>query len=83
LIFFALGFRRRALRHGASRDCSETHFPIPPVTRGNSIKSCIAGDLGENPENRARDKIPPTWRQRSHFVVERANEVKTRTAPTP
>ena len=61
LIFFALGFRRRALRHGASRDCSETHFPIPPVTRGNSIKSCMAANIGENPENRTRYKMPPTW----------------------
>ena len=61
LIFFALRFRRRACRHGASRDCSETHFPIPPVTRGNSTKSRIAGNIGENPENCARDKMPPTW----------------------
>ena len=61
LIFLTLRFRRRARRHGASRDCSETHNPIPPVTRGNSIKSCMAGNIGENPENCARDKMPPTW----------------------
>jgi hypothetical protein len=67
LIFFALRFRRRACRHGASRDCSETHFPIPPVTRGNSTKSRIAGNIGENPENRARYKMPPTWAEAFTF----------------
>jgi len=27
-LIFAFRFRRRALYHGASRDCSETHFPF-------------------------------------------------------
>ena len=55
-LIFGFDFRRRARRYGASRDCSETHLPLPPALFLKSTKGGIRPYIGKNPENRAEDK---------------------------
>jgi hypothetical protein len=55
-LIFGFGFRKRAHRCGASRDCSETHLPLPPALFLKSTKGGIRPYIGKNPENRAADK---------------------------